>query len=168
MNFPTLQLCLHAIIFSLLEEKVLTYILLPPLLPPPPGVFGWDVVGGALKYLLLNSAALSAFTMAWQDSVSLPTLKLLLVGDSAVGKTRYKGLGRGSHGVGKRAKGDVCTFKCFCITHLFFSFCSLLLRFTDDQFEPHLNPTIGEHSWLSLTFDLPSSSPNDVISVAPK
>ncbi|XP_060111623.1 ras-related protein Rab-18-B-like isoform X2 [Heteronotia binoei] len=45
--------------------------------------------------------------MAREDSLSLPTLKLLLVGDSAVGKS------------------------------------SLLLRFTEDHFEPYLNPTIG-------------------------
>ncbi|XP_044300594.1 ras-related protein Rab-18-B-like [Varanus komodoensis] len=45
--------------------------------------------------------------MAREDAASLPTLKLLLVGDSAVGKS------------------------------------SLLLRFTEDQFEPYLNPTIG-------------------------
>ncbi|XP_054849613.1 ras-related protein Rab-18-B-like [Eublepharis macularius] len=45
--------------------------------------------------------------MAREDSLSLPTLKLLLVGDSGVGKS------------------------------------SLLLRFTEDQFEPYLNPTIG-------------------------
>ncbi|XP_053121141.1 sperm axonemal maintenance protein CFAP97D1 isoform X2 [Hemicordylus capensis] len=45
--------------------------------------------------------------MAREDPESLPTLKLLLVGDSAVGKS------------------------------------SLLLRFTDDQFEPYRSPTIG-------------------------
>ncbi|XP_062994594.1 ras-related protein Rab-18-B-like isoform X2 [Elgaria multicarinata webbii] len=45
--------------------------------------------------------------MAQEDAASLPTLKLLLVGDSAVGKS------------------------------------SLLLRFTEDQFEPYLNATIG-------------------------
>lgn len=45
--------------------------------------------------------------MALEDRVTLPTLKLLLVGDSAVGKS------------------------------------SLLLRFTEDQFEPYLDPTIG-------------------------
>nr|XP_056719695.1 ras-related protein Rab-18-B-like [Euleptes europaea] len=45
--------------------------------------------------------------MAREDTLSLPTLKLLLVGDSAVGKS------------------------------------SLLLRFTEDQFEPYLDPTIG-------------------------
>ncbi|XP_048373676.1 ras-related protein Rab-18-B-like isoform X2 [Sphaerodactylus townsendi] len=45
--------------------------------------------------------------MAPEDTLSLPTLKLLFVGDSAVGKS------------------------------------SLLLRFTEDQFEPNLDPTIG-------------------------
>ncbi|KAH0626727.1 hypothetical protein JD844_001860 [Phrynosoma platyrhinos] len=45
--------------------------------------------------------------MSRENIVTLPTLKLLLVGDSSVGKS------------------------------------SLLLRFTDDQFEPYLNPTIG-------------------------
>ncbi|XP_015278659.1 PREDICTED: ras-related protein Rab-18-B-like [Gekko japonicus] len=45
--------------------------------------------------------------MARESTLSLPTLKLLLVGDSAVGKS------------------------------------SLLLRFTEDQFEPCLDPTIG-------------------------
>ncbi|XP_061444972.1 ras-related protein Rab-18-like [Rhineura floridana] len=45
--------------------------------------------------------------MAQEDAALLPTLKLLLVGDSAVGKS------------------------------------SLLRRFTENQFEPYLNPTIG-------------------------
>ncbi|XP_042331365.1 ras-related protein Rab-18-B-like [Sceloporus undulatus] len=45
--------------------------------------------------------------MSQEDVASLPTLKLLLIGDSSVGKS------------------------------------SLLLRFTEDQFEPYLNPTIG-------------------------
>uniref|UniRef100_A0A8D0KN83 small monomeric GTPase n=1 Tax=Salvator merianae TaxID=96440 RepID=A0A8D0KN83_SALMN len=45
--------------------------------------------------------------MSRENAASLPTLKLLLVGDSAVGKS------------------------------------SLLLRFTEDHFDPYLHPTIG-------------------------
>ncbi|KAJ7313717.1 hypothetical protein JRQ81_005352 [Phrynocephalus forsythii] len=67
------------------------------------GASGSDVGGGALIFLPLDPGLI----MAGENIVSLPTLKLLLVGDSAVGKS------------------------------------SLLLRFTENQFHPYLNPTIG-------------------------
>ncbi|XP_053121143.1 sperm axonemal maintenance protein CFAP97D1 isoform X4 [Hemicordylus capensis] len=74
-------------------------------------VSAWYVVGGALEPCFPSvkfcGASGTGFTMAREDPESLPTLKLLLVGDSAVGKS------------------------------------SLLLRFTDDQFEPYRSPTIG-------------------------
>ncbi|XP_060137397.1 ras-related protein Rab-18 isoform X1 [Zootoca vivipara] len=73
------------------------------------GVSGTDVGRAALVLLLPNSVLSLAteLAMAREDAGSLPILKLLLVGDSGVGKS------------------------------------SLLLRFTEDQFEPYLNPTIG-------------------------
>ncbi|XP_028558018.2 ras-related protein Rab-18-B-like [Podarcis muralis] len=73
------------------------------------GVSGSDVGRAALVLLLPNSLLRLAteLAMAREDAGSLPILKLLLVGDSGVGKS------------------------------------SLLLRFTEDQFEPYLNPTIG-------------------------
>lgn len=74
---------------------------------PPPCVLGWGMEGGALVFPLPASAGplLTGFAMAGEDTLSLPTLKLLLVGDSAVGKSRCKP-GEGIGGVpqcGKRA-----------------------------------------------------------------
>ncbi|CAI5790087.1 ras-related protein Rab-18-B-like [Podarcis lilfordi] len=68
------------------------------------------MLGGPPLFCLLPNSLLRLATelaMAREDAGSLPILKLLLVGDSGVGKS------------------------------------SLLLRFTEDQFEPYLNPTIG-------------------------
>nr|XP_028558020.1 ras-related protein Rab-18-B-like isoform X4 [Podarcis muralis] len=73
-------------------------------------VFLAQMLGGPPLVLLLPNSLLRLATelaMAREDAGSLPILKLLLVGDSGVGKS------------------------------------SLLLRFTEDQFEPYLNPTIG-------------------------
>lgn len=96
--------------------------------------------------------------MAGEDIVSLPTLKLLLIGDSAVGKSRYmaeqgrvgpgtrRGCTRGSRTHKRKGVEGVSPL---LTSFLFLSSCSLLLRFTENQFQPYLNPTIGEHGWLA-------------------
>lgn len=96
--------------------------------------------------------------MALEDRVTLPTLKLLLVGDSAVGKSRCVGQ--------KCMEPEEEIWMCCSkerdlpgvpVQLTYFSFVSsrsLLLRFTEDQFEPYLDPTIGEQS---LPFELPRS-----------
>lgn len=92
--------------------------------------------------------------MALEDRVTLPTLKLLLVGDSAVGKSRCVGQ--------KCMEPEEEIWMCCSkerdlpgvpVQLTYFSFVSsrsLLLRFTEDQFEPYLDPTIGEHHLCPL------------------
>lgn len=95
--------------------------MLTPPFPSPSRIFGCDVGGGVFLFLLTAVRLVTVFIMVPEDRVSLPTLKLLLVGDSAVGKSRCVGGGKGhgaGRGLGMLFQGEGDFPRCFRTTHL--------------------------------------------------